>query len=463
MYKQDNNALLSAMASFGLMAGLAVGLMASASPARASGFALIEQSASGQGNAFAGAAVSATDASTLFFNPAGMSKISGRQLVLAAHYIDASGKFHNQGSGLAGTKLPLAGNNDDGGDRGFVPNFYYVADLTENVKYGIGLFAPFGLSTEYDDHWVGRYHALKSEVKTVNLNPAVSWKINERVSAGIGLNIQYAEATLSNAVDFGAVCAGLADANTCGSIGLTPQRADGKAELTGDDISFGYNLGVILDATDADHIGLAYRSEINHSLEGDASFEAPAAFRAMLAAQQSPVSRLFSDTAISADLDLPASLSLSYAHDFGAKLTLLADVTRTFWSSFKELRVSFANPVQPETVVDESWDDANRYSLGVTYQFSDKLVLRGGIALDETPIPDDAHRTARIPGSDRRWVSVGAGYKFSKNASIDFGYSHLTFDDAAIHSLESSPRVYLLNGSYDSDADIVSVQGTWRF
>jgi len=255
----------------------------------------------------------------------------------------------------------------------------------------------------------------------------------------------------------------MADAATCAGMGLTPQHADGKSTLNGDDISYGYNFGFIYQATDADRIGLAYRSEIRHSLEGDASFDAPAAFRAMLTAQSSPINRLFTDSSIEADLDLPASLSLAYRHTFDGNITLLADVTRTFWSSFETLRVTFDNPVQPDVAVDESWDDVNRYALGLDYRVDEKLVLRAGIALDESPVPDTAHRTARIPDSDRRWYSLGAGYRVHKTFTVDFGYSHLDFDDAPVRSGESSPKAYLLDGSYESDVDVFSLQGTWHF
>lgn len=429
--------------------------------ANAAGFALIEQSASGQGNAFAGAAASAVDASTIFFNPAGMTKLNGRQLVVAGHYIDAKADFSNEGSQFAGLGLPLYGTDDDGGEQAFVPNFYYVMDLADQVKFGLGVNVPFGLATKYDDDWTGRYHALKSEVNTVNINPSLAWKMNDQWSAGFGVDIQYIDATLSNAVDFGAICFGLADQATCGGLGLTPQGADGKAELKGDDWSVGFNLGALFDATPADHIGIAYRSEVKHNLEGDATFESPAAFRAMLAAQGAPYTSLFADSPIVAGIDLPASLSLSYAHDFGDKLTLLADVTRTFWSSFEELRVVFVNPVQPDTVVDESWDDSNRYSVGMNYALSDTMTLRGGVAYDETPIPDEQHRTARIPGNDRTWLSLGMGVKVGKNATIDVGYSHLFVDDTKISNLDSSPGVYLLNGTYEADVDIFSIQATW--
>jgi long-chain fatty acid transport protein len=147
---------------------------------QASGFALIEQSASGQGNAFAGAATSAEDPSVMYYNPAAMTLVKGRQSTLGLHYIHPKASFTNQGS-----KLPsivgggaLTGPNDNGGQTGYVPNLYYLQHLNPDVVIGLGINAPFGLSTEYDANWVGRYHAVKSDLKTININPSIAWRLD---------------------------------------------------------------------------------------------------------------------------------------------------------------------------------------------------------------------------------------------------------------------------------------------
>ncbi|MES1986902.1 MAG: outer membrane protein transport protein, partial [Pseudomonadota bacterium] len=195
--------------------------------AQAAGFALIEQSASGMGNAFAGGGAVAEDASTIFFNPAGMTYISGTQIVGAIHLIKPSAEFNNNGS-VAGAgagpfpSRPLGGSGGDAGDLSFVPNFYYKRDLTDTVKFGLGVNAPFGLKTEYDKDWIGRFQAIKSELKTVNINPAIAFKLNDQLSIGAGLSAMWAQAELTSAVNLVA--------------------SERTSKVQGDDWGFGFNL-----------------------------------------------------------------------------------------------------------------------------------------------------------------------------------------------------------------------------
>ncbi|MCH8106129.1 MAG: outer membrane protein transport protein, partial [Proteobacteria bacterium] len=148
---------------------------------QASGFALIENSASGQGNAYAGAAAHTTDASTIFFNPAGMMRLEGDQISIAGHLIIPEASFTNNGS----TATPafgspaLGGANDDGGANAFVPNFYWVKTIDEKTKFGLGVQTLFGLATEYDRNWVGRYHAVETDLKTININPSIAYQLND--------------------------------------------------------------------------------------------------------------------------------------------------------------------------------------------------------------------------------------------------------------------------------------------
>ena len=169
-----------------------VGLTLLAGGAQAAGFALIEQNASGLGNAYAGQAAVAGDASTIFFNPAGLTELEGRQAVLAGHYIQPSAQF-------AGASTPATvANGDDAGKPAFVPNAYYAMDVGPGLKFGVGLNAPFGLATEYDFPWAGMTQALLSDVKTINLNPSLAWRVNDRFSVGMGVNWQRIEAELSS-------------------------------------------------------------------------------------------------------------------------------------------------------------------------------------------------------------------------------------------------------------------------
>ncbi len=394
-----------------LAAGLV--LAGATSLAHAAGFALIEQNASGLGNAYAGQAAAATDASTIFFNPAGMTMLPDRQLVLAGNLIKPQAEF-------SGTSLIGGGDGGDAGSLALVPNAYFAFRLTPDVHLGVGLNAPFGLKTEYDAGWAGRTQALESEVRTIVVNPSIAWKASDSLSLGAGLSLQYIEATLTNAT------------------GAAPGAPVGAVE--GDDYGWGFNLGVLWQPSEATRLGLAYRSEIDNTLEGTLK-----------------VNGITAASPVFADVTLPDSASLSVFHKMNARWELLADVTWTGWSDFDELRIvnGAGAPVTPPTT--ENWEDNFRYSLGANYHYNDRLILRGGLAYDETPVRD-AHRTARIPDESRTWIAIGAQYRLSPRSTLDFGYAHLFVKDASID--EGAVK---LKGTYDNAVDILSAQLTLNF
>jgi long-chain fatty acid transport protein len=402
-----------------LVAGLA--LAGCASFVHAAGFALIEQNASGLGNAYAGQAAAATDASTIFFNPAGMTLLPDRQVVVAGHLILPQAEF-------SGTVTPDigGGNGGDAGGLALVPNAYFAFRLTPDVHLGVGLNAPFGLKTEYDSDWKGRTQAIESELKTINLNPSIAWKASETLSLGAGLSIQYAEATLSNSAN-----------------------GAGIATVHGDDYGWGFNLGVLWQPSAATRVGVAYRSEVEQNLEGDVDFSVAA----------------IANGPVTADTTLPDSASLSVFHKLNSKWDLLADLTWTGWSDFRELRI-VRNGGVTLALTEENWDDSYRYSIGANYHVDNKLTLRGGLAFDETPT-SDAYRTARIPDEDRTWVAFGAQYRLSEKTVLDFGYAHLFIKDARINKTEGTnlppPTLLTLSGTYEASVDILSAQLTMNF
>lgn len=439
------------------------------SSAQAAGFALIEQGASGLGNAYAGAGASAEDASTIFFNPAGLTRLEGRQLVVAGHIVRPSTEFSGSATDALGNPVATGGDGGDAGGAALVPNLYYAMPLREDLVFGVGINAPFGLATEYDDDWVGRYHGIKSEVTTININPSLAWQATPKLSLGAGVSAQYIEAELTQAIDQGSSCYGgviqaslaggasqaaaLAAAQaTCDPLGLTPQGADALAEVKGDDWSFGFNLGLLYEVQPGTRIGLAYRSKIGQDLKGEASFNNVHPF---FTGQD-----LFVPTDVSAGVDLPESVSLSLSHELNDRWTLLADYTWTRWERFEELRIEFDSS-QPDSVTPENWSNSDRYSLGVNYRHSSNLTLRAGVAFDEEPIPDAQTRTPRIPGNDRRWLAVGASYSPSQRLRVDVGYAHLFVKDTDIN--HASASVGTITGEYDSSVDILSAQLVWNF
>lgn len=444
---------------------LLLGIPILAGNAHAAGFGVIEQSVTGLGNAFAGGSSSATDASTIFYNPAGMSYLTGRQANLGVQIIDPTVKFTDQGSTHL-TTVPLDVNNELGGDAGpvaLVPNFYYSRPINQQWNFGLGINAPFGLTTDYNDGWVGRYHALTSELKTVNINPSLAYKLNDQLSLGFGVNAQYIQAKLTNAVDYGGICIQSFTA-TCAARNLASQADDGEAEVKGDDWSWGYNLGLMWQSTPQTRIGIAYRSRIEHMLKGDGKFKIPSdpatGNASAIAAALGHI-----DTNVTAEVILPESLSVGFNHEIGTQWTVNGDFTWTNWSVFNELRIKFASGAA-DSVTTTKWKDSNRYSLGLSYAANKQWVWRGGLAFDESANRNSANLTPRVPDQDRTWLSLGSTYKSSDKLSFDVGYAHLFIRDAEVNKsladTENSFRGALV-GKYAADVNIVSAQARRAF
>ena len=415
---------------------VAAALFGVACQSQAAGFALIEQSASGMGNAYAGGGAVAEDASTIFFNPAGMTYLQGTQLVSALHLIKPNADFKNKGS-VAGLGKPLGDEGPDAGDLAFVPNLYFKMDVNENVKLGIGVNAPFGLKTEYDDQWMGRFQADKSEFKTVNINPAIAFKVNDQLSLGLGLSAMWAQAELSKVVNAG-------------------ELGERHVTVKGDDWGFGFNLGGIYQATADTRFSVAYRSKIDQHLDGDS--------RSTLTALNAIPNRTLNAN-VKADVTLPESFSVSAFSHLNDRWDVMGDITWTRWSQFKELKIVRDNGTILGTITPENWENTMRYSLGVNYRYSDAVKLRAGLAYDEEAI-SDKFRTARIPGNDRKWLALGANWKVSPQSSFDIGYAHLFISDAKIDDDQNTVALGAagtLRGEYEGSVDILSLQYTHNF
>ncbi len=428
---------------------------------QAAGFALIEQSVSDMGTAYAGAAATAQSVDTLYFNPAGMTRLPGTNAGGAVHLILPQTEFNNEGT----TFSPLLGGaaitGSDGGDASElapVPHGYITHQLNDRVWVGLAINAPFGLKTEYDDDWVGRYHAIKSEVKTININPSIAYKASDKVSLSAGISAMYLEGEFTNAIDFGALnLIPLANGGLGGGLGAVfPGQADGHVVVQGDSWGFGYNLGMLVQLSESTRVGIHYRSEVEQNIKGDAKFTLPTP----------ALAGTFSNTDVEADVDLPAMVSVSGFHQLNGEWALVADYTWTGWSSIPELRFEFENGL-PDGVTTFDWKDTNRVSFGAMYSPSgSSWTYRAGVAYDESPIRDAESRTARLPDADRIWLTVGAGFAPSKNLKIDIGYAHLFINDPKIEKTgleaEDVTRGALI-GSYDSSVDILSVAARYQF
>jgi long-chain fatty acid transport protein len=422
----------------------------------ASGYAIVEQGVRGLGTAYAGAAALAEDPSTIFYNPAGLVRLSGKQVEGGIHYIVPKAEYKDKGSTTVLTTALTGGDGGDGGEAALVPNLYYSQQLSDRMVVGLGIHAPFGLATKYDREWVGRYHAVESKLATININPTAAVRINDQWSVGAGLSIEYAEATLSNKADLGTL-GQLPPFN--GALGGTPQSDDAFAEVEGDDWSYGFNIGFMFEPIQSTRIGMSYRSSISHKLEGDITYTYESATAQAIATAASLV-----DGNATASVDLPETISLAGYHKINDKLAVLADITFTKWDRFDELRIKYDSG-QPDTVVTTNWDDSWRYGLGLIYTATPKCTGRIGVAYDQTPISDEEYRTPRIPDADRFWIAVGAGYKIRDNFEVNLGYTHIFVDDPVVNKTatgEDIPRG-ALTGEWDASVDIFSINSTYLF
>lgn len=423
---------------------LAVSAALVSTPAAASGFQLKENSAKALGRAFAGSTAGPVDISVVANNPAAMSKIEGQQFKIDVTAIQLSAEFTGGGTTAAG--VPLTGGIDDGGGVIPVPAVFWVTPVGENNHFGVALTVPYGFTSEYDKDWVGRYKAVKSHLQTIDLTFSWSYRFNDSFSLGASAIAQRTSADLTTQVDYGTF------------LGI-PQQADGLARITGDDLKFGWQIGALWKISNADTFALNYHAKVDHTLEGKATFsDVPQQLAALQALGN------FINTDGSADFTTPATTTLSYWHQATPRFGFGADLARTEWSSFDELRVVYGS-AQADTVEPENWEDTWTASIGADYRLSDNWVLRAGIAYDQTPT-QDATRTPRVPDGNRRWLAFGLDYQPSDTLEINVGYAHLWVDDGTIKN-DTAETVgatgTTLIGKFETAANLLGVSATLRF
>jgi long-chain fatty acid transport protein len=419
----------------------------------AAGFGLKEQGALDQGSAYAGATARAEDPTSLFYNPAGITRLDGYQISLNASFIDATSNAYAETASrsplLGGT--PVSGTTDGNiGSAALVPSFFATAAITPNLHVGLSVTSPFGLTSQDNTTSIARYYALTSSLKTFDIAPSIAYRVLPSLSLATSLIVETADAQLSNAVDFGSIgaLAGL------GRAGLLPGTADGIASVKASDAAVGYQVGAFYEPIVGTRVGLSYRSPIAHKLSGSVTYQGVPTLLATA----------FPNQSITAKLVTPADASLGVAQDIG-RWTLLADVEWTQWSRFSRLAVQFADGGGSATP--ENWHDSWTEALGVDYRLSDDWTLRAGTALDGTPTANST-RTPRIPDSNRVWLSTGATWKVTKALSISGAYSHLFVGSSSVSLIDAGPGTpnFLrgdLTASYHNSVDIVSLQATMAF
>jgi long-chain fatty acid transport protein len=420
--------------------------LATTQDAQAAGFYIQEQSTYHQGMSFAGAAADPVDASTAFYNPAGLAHLDRAQVQIGTNLLIPNSKIKNTGSTATtagGFNGALSGGDSTNPyDPTAVPNIYAAYPVSEDKSWWLGfaLTAPFGLTNEYNDDYFGRYDSTQSNLKVLDFAPTLSWKMNDKLSFGVGIDVQYADAQLENALP-------------------TPSAAgpsvstDGRQDLSGDDVSLGYNAGLLWTPTDDWRVGLHYRNGVAHDLEG----------RVVIVA---PNGGAINTIPGGAELDLPNIATAAAAYDITDKLTVQGHLIWFGWSEFDDIPVRLINGTTSSTA--QNYKDTVAAALGFKYKLDDQWELKAGFQYDETPT-EDGYRSTRTPDGDRNWYSLGATYKLNDKVSFDIAGTYIDISEEKIDLTKNfnygggQTASVDINGETEGDVAIVSFGVNYKF
>lgn len=367
----------------------AIALLVIAGQTHAAGFQLAEQSATGLGRAFAGEAAIADNASVLSRNAAAMTRFD--QMALSGGVIYVSPDVNIEGNTRLPTKAGIVTSDASAHDiaaAAWVPNAYLIIPLNEQWRLGFSATSYYGLGVKMPDNYSAGHFGNVSDIKTMDLGTSLAYRINEMWSIGAGISAIQGE----------------------GEVGGTfPSRNLIAKHLQGDGWAWGWNVGTLLELSEQTRIGLSYRHDVTLTLSGDAIVGRPNADGSVTEIR---------DTG-SLDLPLPATAELAAFHQLTDKLAIHSSLNWTNWSKFVQLEADLNN-LQNMHIKDEHWEDSWRYAIGMTYQVTPKWQLRSGVAYDASPVPAD-RRTISIPDADRLWYSLGMGYQFTPNLTVDLG------------------------------------------
>ncbi len=433
-----------------LMSALILAVVSGA--AYASGFQLMEQNASGIGNAFAGSAAVGENASTIYYNPAAMTRLQAHEASIGLVALKPSLRFKDQGSSVG--LLAGAGNGGDAGDWAYVPNVYAAWAVNKDIYLGLGISSPFGLKSDYKDRWLGAAQSQLYEVKTININPSLAWRATDKVSLGFGLNWQKVDAKYHR----------LAGAYALGPLQM--DRIKAKAEF--DDDAWGWNGGVLFELSPTMRVGLSYRSRIKYHTSGDIKLhsDGSAVGNATLAA----LTAMSAQSNIKGNITLPDSFIISVAQNLSNRWEMLGDLSWTGWSSipkFDLIRTSgVLNGTQAQRL-DTNLRDTWRIALGANYKYNDQWKLKYGIAYDQTPVKRSETRLVQLPDNDRLWLSFGTQWMPNKGSRLDLGLAYLYVRDTRINKLvNTASQGYeggRVTGKYDGSLWVFGAQYSQAF
>jgi len=450
------------------------------------------QSTSAMGTAQASAA-EAADASVVYFNPAGMVRLKTTTVSQSGQLLSASGRFEDEGTTrlVHGQEVPTGGGPAGSYFPKAIPGgqFYAVTPYNDSITLGLGVFVPVGANINYKSDWSGRFFQDEGALESVNINPSLAIRFDDKHSLGFGVSAQLMHMRLRAGVDVqeGAWGIGkrtvqtglsqLCDSNglplvggvtsaLCGRLaGLVagPLVADGSGEgslrIEGIGYGFGWNAGYMYRFNDdRTRFGLTYRSLIRTTIRGEADWDISGVTGTIPditgVKDGDPVSLLgalagrvelrdYTERYVRPDTDAtirtvtPESVGLSLFHQATERVALMTALTWTRSSRVRELRVSFDDRPGPNGTVEQGdavvrlrFRDTLKGAVGMNYRWNDHLLLRTGLGFEQTPVPDPQARSASVPDANRYIASLGANYQPRRNLDVDFAYSYIMLEDA---------------------------------
>ncbi|STQ74699.1 outer membrane protein transport protein [Grimontia hollisae] len=411
----------------------------SSTPIMAAGFQLAEYSATGLGRAYAGEAAMADNASAQFRNPAMLTYLDGTQISTGMIYVDPNIDVEGTTTSLTGTQTATSSENF--ADAAFIPNLYLSHQLNDKIYLGLALSSNFGMNTKLDDNFKGTQFGNEASVTTVEINPNIAYNINEQFSIGVGVRYVLGEGSI------GAKSSG----------GQVAPAGTALKYMEGDDTAWGWQAGAVWQINDRNRIGFNYRSNVDLKLDGYATGLAFGSTSAQLPG--------------SMELTLPATAEMASFHQLTDKVAVHASINWTDWSTFEKLEANIPSLSQPnQPVKQENWEDNYRFAIGATYQLNTKTQLRSGVAYDTSAV-NDVNRTITIPETDRLWLSLGAGYNYSDNLTLDAGVTYIFAKDADVkeprRGISSDLGSVLFGGAFEGQTSgnvwLAGVQATYRF
>lgn len=433
----------------------------------AAGFQINEISPSLQGDATAGAAAATNDVSSMFTNPATLATLNENQAYLGGSGIfphvamsDARAIHQVNVPGVPPSSIiaPVQGKNYEQNisSSAFVPDAYLGWRINNKMVAGLGINAPYGLTSSYSQDSVVRFAAIYSSVKAVDINPALAYSINEKWSIGAGLQAQYLQAKFSN---FNGPYTGIGFVDELTS-------AEHPTYLKGDGWGYGYNLGLLFRPDSYTRLGIGYRSQISEKLTGHGQQytmpggTVPAPSHNFLFNAQ---------TGVSTSIKTPQVLTFSAARDI-ANWTLKTSLQINFWDVFNQISIDMPDAFATNTVLQTHWKNTWFSAVGAEYRATPKWTVRGGVAYDETPTIN--LRDPRIPDANRVWLNLGATYVVNKKLSIDGAYGHIFMQNQKVNVTEVNGRsatstepleVNQVYAKYKGSADVVALALRYRF